>query len=163
MMAWLSVGILGTEFPREKTEGAKLLVAAVRKALNIRFQNASAPTILFVDRGPGFWAPNMENTPAFKEALQADNPKTYYKDDASRQPGNLQEVMLHETAVSWIRRREATMRMTKPWEETPHQCSVRMKDIVQEINDTLNVDGLCRAFKERVNKLVERGGDRISH
>ena len=71
--------------------------------------------------------------------------------------------MLHETAVSWIRRREATMRMTKPWEETPHQFSVRMKDIVQEINDTLNVECFCRAFKERVDKLVERGGDRISH
>ena len=160
----LHVEILGTEFPGEKAEGAKLLVAAVRKALNIRFQNATAPNILFVDRGPGFWAPNSGKiTPDFKEALHANNLKTYYKDDASHQPGNLQEVMLHETAVSWIRRREATSRMSKPWEETPQQFTTRLKGIVQEINDTLNVDGLCRAFKSRVDKLVERDGDRISH
>ena len=35
--------------------------------------------------------------------------------------------------------------------------------LVQEINDTLNVDSLCRAFEERVHEVVERGGDRISH
>ena len=79
------------------------------------------------------------------------------------QPGNLQEVLLHETAVSWIRRREALNRMTKPWEETPEQFAARMKSVAQEINDTLNVEGLCRAFKQRVQKLVDRGGDRISH
>ena len=71
--------------------------------------------------------------------------------------------MLHETAVSWIRRREALNRMTKPREETPEQFAARLKGVVQEINDTLNVEGLCRAFKQRVQKLVDRDGDRISH
>ena len=89
--------------------------------------------------------------------------KTYYKDDAGHQPGNLQEVMLHETAVSWIRRREALNRMAKPWEETPEQFGSRLKGIVQDINDTLNVEGLCRAFPQRLQKLVDRDGDRISH
>ena len=53
--------------------------------------------------------------------------------------------------------------MTKPWEETPEEFATRLKGVVQEINDTLNVDGLCRAFKQRVQKLVDRDGDRISH
>ena len=66
-------------------------------------------------------------------------------------------------SVSWIRRREAMNRMTKPWEETPEEFATRLKGVVQEINDTLNVDGLCRAFKQRVQKLVDRDGDRISH
>ena len=96
-------------------------------------------------------------------SLKAHDLKTYYKDDAGQQPGNLQEVMLHETAVSWIRRREALNRMVKPWEETPEQFASRLKGIVQEINETLNVDGLCRAFKQRVHKLVDRDGDRITN
>ena len=54
-------------------------------------------------------------------------------------------------------------RRTKPWEETPEEFATRLKGVVQEINDTLNVDGLCRAFKQRVQKLVDRDGDRISH
>ena len=53
--------------------------------------------------------------------------------------------------------------MTMPWEETPEQFAMRLKEIVQEINDTLNVEGLCRAFKQRVQKLLDRDGDRISH
>ena len=48
-------------------------------------------------------------------------------------------------------------------EETPEQFAARLKGIVQEINDTLNVEGLCRAFKQRVQKLVDRDGDRLSH
>ena len=71
--------------------------------------------------------------------------------------------MLHETAVSWIRRREAQNRMTKPWEETPQQFAQRLKGIVQDINDTLNVEGLSRSFKARLGKLIESDGDRISH
>ena len=103
-------------------------MAALRKALNIRFQNTPAPNTLFVDRAPGFWATNSGKILGqFKAALQASDLKTYYKDDAGMQPGNLQEVMLHETAVSWIRRREALNRMTKPWEETPEQFATRLK------------------------------------
>ena len=160
----LHVEILGTDFPGETAEGARILAGAVRKSLNIRFQQTPAPNVLFVDRGPGFWATNSGRiTGGFKAALEEHNLKTYYKDDAGKQPGNLQEVLLHETAVSWIRRREAMNRMTKPWEETPEEFTTRLKGVVQEINDTLNVDGLCRAFRQRVQKLVDRDGDRISH
>ena len=53
--------------------------------------------------------------------------------------------------------------MTKHWEETLEQLATRLKDTVQEINDTLNVEGLCRAFKQRVQKRLERDIDRISH
>ena len=84
--------------------------------------------------------------PPPSQRMQENNLKTYYKDDAGQQPGNLQEVMLHETAVSWIRRREALNRMSKPWEETPEHCTTRLKSVVEEINQTLNVEGLCRAF-----------------
>ena len=35
--------------------------------------------------------------------------------------------------------------------------------IVQEINDTLDVEGLCRAFPKRLQKLVDAKGDRIQH
>ena len=100
----LHVEILGTDFPRGTNEGAGLLVAAVRKSLNIRFQNTPAPKTLFVDRGPGFWATNSGRiTRGYKAMLQENGLKTYYKDDAGILPGNLQEVLLHETAVSWIR------------------------------------------------------------
>ena len=102
-------------------------------------------------------------TRGFKSALLENGLNPYFKDDAGIQPGNIQEVLLHETAMSWIRRSDSLNRMTKPWDETPEQFAMRLTDIVHEINDTLKVEGLCRSFKQRVQKLLERDGERISH
>ena len=95
--------------------------------------------------------------------LSTNGLKAFNGDDASAQPGNLQELLLHETSVSWIRRREKITRSTSPWKETAEQFTVRMRNIVQEINDTLNVEGLCRALPKRIQKLVDAEGDRITH
>ena len=75
----------------------------------------------------------------------------------------LQELMLHETAVSWIRLRLARSVPAKAWEETREQYTARLKAICREINDTLDVEGLCRALPAPIAKLVERQGDRLDH
>ena len=51
----------------------------------------------------------------------------------------------------------------EPWEETVPDITARLKGIVQEINDTLDVDGLCRALPKRLQALVDAEGDRISY
>ena len=113
---------------------------------------------------PGFWATNSGTIKTeFQEALREHSLQTYYGDTAGNQPGSLQDFLLHETAVSWIRRREAQNRMSKPWEETPEHFASRLKSVVQEINDTLNVEGLCRAFPERLQGLIDCKGDRLPH
>jgi hypothetical protein len=38
-----------------------------------------------------------------------------------------------------------------------------MRGIVQDINDNLDVEGLCRGLPKRLAKLEETEGDRISH
>ena len=88
--------------------------------------------------------------------------KAYNGDNASAQPGNLQEVMLHETAVSWIRHQEGQTRPKEPWLESLEDYTSRMKGIAQDINNRLNVEGLCRALPKRVAQVIEAKGDRIS-
>ena len=39
----------------------------------------------------------------------------------------------------------------------------RLKGVVQEINDTLDVEGLCRGMPKRLQELVDTEGDRIPH
>ena len=83
-------------------------------------------------------------------------------DDASIQPGSLQELMLHETSVAWIRHRLAKSVPAKAWEESRDAYATRLKRIVDEINKCHDVEGLCRGFVTRIDKLVDRKGGRLS-
>ena len=71
--------------------------------------------------------------------------------------------MLHETAVSWIRYRETKTRPKEPWNETVADFGSRLKAICQDINDTLEVDDLCRSLPKRLRDLKDREGDRLDH
>ena len=84
-------------------------------------------------------------------------------DDAGKQPGSLQEVLLHETAVAWIRCRLACTVPAKCWEETRQEYSTRLKRCCEHINDEHDVDALCRAFPKRCKKLDDAQGCRLSY
>ena len=97
------IELLGEDFPGETPEGAEILVAKVRAALNIRFQGSAPPGILFTDRGQGFYHINGGRiTDEFKAAVREHGLKTFYGDNASVQPGTLQDRMLHEMSAAWI-------------------------------------------------------------
>jgi len=162
MKGKLHVVVLGEDFPGESPEGAAILVSKVRSAVNLRFPNDDdKPDTFFTDKGRGFYSGTSKICHKYRDALAEHDFKAFCGDDASHQPGNLQELLLHETSVSWIRRREKITRSRAPWEETEEEFTTRIKSIVQEINDTLNVDGLCRALPKRIQMLVDAEGDRI--
>ena len=66
------------------------------------------------------------------------------------QPPDLADVLLHETAVSWLRRQEEQTRPTRPWEETPQQLAVRLRQGVSRINKEFDVRGLCMELPGRL-------------
>ena len=110
------VEVLGSEFPGENEAGAAILVQKVRAAINIRCQSADQPKVVFTDRGRGFYNPgNGKVTPKYRDALQDNGLQAFMGEDASRQPGNLQEAMLHETLVAWVRKRLEITMPKKPW------------------------------------------------
>ena len=63
--------------------------------------------------------------------------------------------------MSWIRKRESITRSTEPWKETVPEFAKRMREIAQDVNANLDVEGLCRAFPKRLQLLVDAEGDRI--
>ena len=83
------------------------------------------------------------------------------KDDAKEQPGNLQEVMLHETAVGWMRRRLAVTVPQNPWEETVGEYASRLKSCCAYVNENHEVADLANGFLKRVQKVVDRKGGRL--
>ena len=87
--------------------------------------------------------------------------KAFMGDNAALQPGSLQEMMLHETAVAWIRRRQTLTTPKSPWDESVEDFGQRMRGIVNDINENVDVAGLCQAFLKRVEELIERRGGRL--
>ena len=104
----LHVEMLPHGFPGETEQGAVILMQKVRNALNVRFQVvAKPPNVIFVDRGNGFYVQTTGDvTPAYKAALRDNGLRNYMGDNCGMQPGQLGDVLLHETAVAWVRRRE---------------------------------------------------------
>ena len=71
--------------------------------------------------------------------------------------------MLHETAVSWMRKRLTKTLPPKPREETPQEYGTRLKACAAYINERHNVDHLCRRLPARLHELNGLGGDRLGH
>ena len=66
-------------------------------------------------------------TGEYKSALATHGFTAFAGDDARIQPGNLQEAMLHETAVAWVRTRLHRTLPKRPWEEDDDTYAKRLK------------------------------------
>ena len=163
MKGKLHIEVLGDKFPGEKVEGMAQFVTKVRHSVNARFKGDDQPSILFTDRGQGFYTLNGHITGEYQAALQEHSFTAFAGDNASKQPGKMGDVLLHETAVSWIRYREGKTRPKEPWHESAADFAIKMKAICQDINDTLEVADLCRSFPKRLQELKDREGDRLHH
>ena len=158
----LHVEMLPRAFPGDRPEGAAAFVKRVRAGLNVRFQGTRPPRVLFTDRGAGFFNPGSGRvTSEYKTALAVDGLRAFMRDDAKVQPGKLGDLMLHETAVSWIRERERKTLPKRPWEETPEQFATRLKGVVADIDAECDVEGLCRKLPGRVQELYEKKGRKL--
>ena len=118
--------------------------------------------MIFSDRGAGFYNPGDGTvTCEYKSALESRGLRAFHGDDASIQPGSLGDLMLHETAVAWIRIQEGLTSPRRPWTESRAAFARRMKRMVATINATYDVDGLCRELPMRINDLIAKEGGKL--
>ena len=72
------------------------------------------------------------------------------------------DLLLHETAVAWFRKRlRAEKLVVKPWEETYELWTVRAREAVRGINADYDARGLCKEFPHRLATCISKGGDRL--
>ena len=159
----LHVDLFDHDFPGEVPQGAAILVEKVRAALNVRFQGAdSKPGHVFTDRGRGFFEPDSgQITREYKQALAENGLRSFMGDNARTQPGRMQDLLLHETAVSWLRHRLERTLPNKCWEESREEYGRRLKRCCEEANKECDVEGLCHGLTKRMKKLEEAEGDRL--
>ena len=97
----------------------------------------------------------------FREALQEHGFSNMMGDSAAVQPGHMQEVMLHETAVAWIRCRLTQTIPNQSWLESRSAYEAHLKRVVASINAELDVKGLCFKLPDRLGRLIAAGGGRL--
>ena len=130
--------------------------------LNARFPNVQKPRVVMTDRGPGFYhASTGRITGEYGAALAAHGLRALMGEGASMQAGDSQDLMLHETAVAWVRQRLALTLPRRPWLETREQFAARLKAQAAHVNRHYRVDALCREFPVRVAGVIAKGGGRI--
>ena len=100
-------------------------------------------------------------TPEYESALHQHGLRAFFGRDASIQPGSLQEIMLHETAVAWMRDRLTKSAPRNSWQESVGEYGARLKACATFINDNYDVAGLCHALPQRLAELDRCRGDRL--
>ena len=158
----LHVELLSSTFPGEKPEGVSDMVEKIPAILNARFPNAQKPKVVMTDRGPAFfYAATGRITAEYAAALQRERLRPMMGTDASRQSGDAQEVMLHETAVALLRRRLGLSLPAKPWLESREAYGSRLKAQAAYVNEHHNLEGLCKEFPKRLDNVIANEGGRI--
>ena len=145
----LHVECFGAGYPGECAEGAQIAAEKLRPILNIRFPNETKPKVVMTDKGKGFydgWTSQMN--PEYKTGLRKAGLRALMGEDNKIQPGQLQDLMLHETAVSWLRQKLMTNGPAKPWEETREEYRARLQESCREISAEHDVEGLSREFPD---------------
>ena len=104
---------------------------------------------------------SLQMTPEYRDALREHNLKAFMGQDASRQPGQLQEIMIHETIMAWVRHRLANTVPQFAEKETVPEYHARLKQVASYINDNYDVEGVNRELNDRVDKVLVAEGDRI--
>ena len=158
----LHVELLPETFPGEKPRGIHELVSKLPGILNARFPTTEPPKVVMTDRGPAFYhTATGRITREYKASLRAHGLRPLMGDNASKQSGDAQEVMLHETAVALLRRRLTLTVPRKPWLETRDAYGARLKDQAAFINVRYNLEGLSKEFPLRLQKVIDHDAGRI--
>ena len=85
--------------------------------------------------------------------------------DASQQPPDAPDVLLHETVAGWIKKylQKEKFNRTDGLEQGLERLKQAMADCKRHINQEYDVEGLCRSFPGRLQELVDATGQRLCH
>ena len=158
----LHVEVFPSSFAGEAPDGAAALADLIPRVLAARFPNAAKPRVVMTDRGRGFfWPASGRITPQYQAALHRNGLRAFAGENAASQPANAGDMMLHETAVAWLRHLMKISLPARPWAESREAFTTRLRQAAQKINAEYDVASLCREFPERLDDLDRKQGDKL--
>ena len=128
--------------------------------------HARLPRVVFSDRGPGFYNSGTGHiTSSYAEALANGGFRAFAGSDASSQPPDIADVLLHETVVGWARKwfKKHPVRRTAQVEHNLSRVVAAMEDCKRYIRNDCEIEALCHDFPKRLNELIATKGGRLKH
>ena len=125
-------------------------------------EDARHPRTVFTDRGTGMYIPLGKIVHKYEEAFQHAGFKPYWGDNAGRQSPDMGDLLLHETAVAWFRKRMVALKPeVLPWLETREMWCRRAHQAASYATNEYDVAGLCREFPARLQQCLDEDGERL--
>ena len=146
--------------------GMAWFVNNLRGILRKRFPAKQLPFVIATDRGPGFYQASQGTIlAAYAEAIDANGFATLAGAEAKWQPPDIPDVLLHETAVAWVRSwfKKHPFKWVPKVEDNLKLFHKRLKECEKYINANYDVYGLCKSFPSRIEALIKSRGDRLRH
>lgn len=120
----------------------KELPKVLRKMLGTKVDH---PKVLFTDRGPGFYHPASGNIcTEYHEAVTEHGFKTWAGENSKWQPPDIADLLLHETAVAWVRKylKQHPVKIGKDMGKNIEGLVEKLKEAEEHINTFYEVEDL---------------------
>ena len=97
--------------------------------------------------------------------MRATKLKAFAGPDASWQPPDLADLLMHETVAAWVRKYFIAHPIFKgpDLEKTWQSFEKGMLECEAHINAHHDLAGLCASLPRRVQKLLDNEGDRLHY
>ena len=143
--------------------GMAKAVPVLEKLLDGVCGSSPKPRVVFSDRGPGFY--NTGNgiiTTAYRKALEKHHFRPFAGNDASHQPPDIADILLHESVAAGIRKyfKGHPTKWTQDQDKNLKLFAEKLKACEKHINKNHNLKKLSVSFPTRVKKLVKEKGRR---
>ena len=156
--------VMGADW-EQTGEGQAELVAKLPKILRSMIgPKDSLPRTIVTDRGPGFFSKNGYFIREYKAALKKHSFKAYVGDeDATDQPGDLQDVWPHERVAAWAKDwlGKHPIPLKGGLDHMEDLTPLRLRACAKHINEKCNVDRVNRSWPRVMRNLKKAKGDRL--
>ena len=145
-------------------DGLKVFIERLPGILSKRLGDDAWPRVVFSDRGPGLYQTSSGHIVGiYQKALQDGGFRPFAGADASWQPADIPNVLLHETVVGWVRAyvKRNPLERTENLERNVTNLKITMEACRRHIQSEYDVEGLCTSFRGRLAKLVAAKGGRL--
>ena len=158
------IQVMGESF-QQTGSGMANVVANLDKTLRKMVgRSAALPRIVMTDRGPGFFnSLSGRIVKAYGEALQTHGFRPFAGEDASQQPPDIPDLLLHETAIGWVRNymRKHPFDRSGSLDDQENRLRSLLSECASHINAEYDVDGLCYRFPGRLQEMIDKQGERL--